>query len=138
MGRRSVCAVLTVLTIHGAILLTACTDGSEPPPAVAQASEDPAAQGAAAWARGSCTTCHGPDGAGTKLGPDLTDDVWVNSDGSAEGIKAVLLAGVPKDQMKSRAWPLPMPPATVLIPQDQDIIALAAYVQSLSRSTDDE
>ncbi|HSH45308.1 MAG TPA: c-type cytochrome, partial [Longimicrobiales bacterium] len=27
--------------------------------------------------RGSCFTCHGREGGGTPLGPDLTDEAWV-------------------------------------------------------------
>ena len=38
-------------------------------------------------AGGTCTGCHGSDGRGTQVGPDLTDATWLWSDGNYAGIK---------------------------------------------------
>ena len=41
-----------------------------------------------------CTGCHGNNGAGTPLGPDLTDTKWLWSDGSFPGIAKTITSGV--------------------------------------------
>ena len=38
-------------------------------------------------ASGNCMGCHGYDGRGTMVGPDLTDATWLWSDGGLEGIR---------------------------------------------------
>jgi glucose/arabinose dehydrogenase/mono/diheme cytochrome c family protein len=79
--------------------------------------------------RGSCIGCHGENGGGSTLGPDLTDQKWLWSDGSFAGIKKTLIDGVdhPK-QFRS-----PMPPLKGQF-TDAQISALAAYVWGLSKS----
>jgi len=57
----------------------------------------------------------------------------LHCDGSIEGIHKVLLAGVPANRLKDRNRPFAMNPATNLIPDKQQIIDLAIYVQSLSK-----
>src|SRR5690606_20923693 len=55
---------------------------------------------------GICITCHGPDAKGTPLAPDLTDQTWINIDGSYESIVQLVTNGVPQPV----EHPSPMPP----------------------------
>lgn len=40
--------------------------------------------------KGNCWTCHGRNGKGTALGPNLTDGEWLNVDGSPDSIRFVV------------------------------------------------
>jgi glucose/arabinose dehydrogenase/mono/diheme cytochrome c family protein len=76
----------------------------------------------------TCTGCHGAKGTGTPLGPDLTRNKWMWSDGSFAGILKVIIDGVPKPkQFRS-----PMPPMGGAQLSDTQASALAAYVWGLS------
>ena len=79
----------------------------------------------------SCTGCHGADGSGTPLGPDLSDQQWLWSDGSVAGIAATITQGVA--QPKQYRAPMPAMGGAQLS-QDQ-VSALAAYVWGLSHRT---
>ena len=76
----------------------------------------------------SCTGCHGADGSGTPLGPNLADKEWLWSDGSVNGIAATITQGVA--QPKQYRAPMPAMGGATLTP-DQ-VKALAAYVWGLS------
>jgi glucose/arabinose dehydrogenase/mono/diheme cytochrome c family protein len=79
----------------------------------------------------SCTGCHGTNGTGTPLGPDLTKPKWMWSDGSLAGILKVITEGVPKPkQFRS-----PMPPMGGAQLSDTQASAVAAYVWALSHKT---
>lgn len=79
---------------------------------------------------GLCFTCHGPDGKGMSgLGPNLTDNQWLNVDGSYDAIVQVITTGVA--QPKEAASP--MPPMGGAQLTDEQIRAVAAYVYALSR-----
>ncbi len=75
-----------------------------------------------------CTACHGTNGAGTPLGPDLTKKKWLWSDGSLAGLTKTITTGV----MQPKQFRSPMPPngGTQLTPEQSK--AVAAYVWSLS------
>jgi mono/diheme cytochrome c family protein len=76
----------------------------------------------------SCTGCHGAKGTGTPLGPDLTKNKWLWSDGSFAGILKVITEGVPKPkQFRS-----PMPPMGGAQLSATQASAVAAYVWGLS------
>jgi glucose/arabinose dehydrogenase/mono/diheme cytochrome c family protein len=79
-------------------------------------------------ATGTCIACHGPNGAGSPLGPDLTKNKWLWSDGSWEGITKTIADGV----MKPKQYRSPMPPngGSQLTPEETK--AVAAYVWALS------
>lgn len=79
----------------------------------------------------TCTGCHGADGAGTPLGPNLADQEWLWSDGSVQGIAATITKGV-SEPKKYRA-PMPAMGGTPLSP-DQ-VAAVSAYVWGLSHRT---
>lgn len=76
----------------------------------------------------ACTGCHGENGQGTPLGPDLVGKNWLWSDGSYAGIKNTIAEGV--SQPKEYRSPMPPMGGAQLTP-DQ-VSALAAYVWSLS------
>ncbi|MHC5027306.1 MAG: c-type cytochrome [Planctomycetota bacterium] len=129
---------ITAALLLATAALTACGRSSESPTPVPQTTvATPAAAesslGPDTWNRGGCTLCHGSNGSGGPLGPNLRDGTWSNCDGSVEGIRAVLISGVPLDKMVGGPWPTPMPPATDLIKDAAEIDALAVYVKSMSQ-----
>jgi len=75
-----------------------------------------------------CTGCHGVKGTGTPLGPDLTKNEWMWSDGSLAGILKVITDGVPKPKQ----YRSPMPPMGGAQLSDTQASAVAAYVWALS------
>jgi mono/diheme cytochrome c family protein len=79
-----------------------------------------------------CFVCHGPTGKGvTGTGPDLTDNEWLNADGTVASIEKVIAEGVEKP----KKHPAPMPPKGGGQLTDSQIKAVAAYVYSLSHPT---
>ena len=78
----------------------------------------------------ACTGCHGSDGTGTPLGPNLAAGKWTWSDGSVAGIKKIIAAGVPNP----KNYRGPMPPMGGGQLSDEQLQAVAAYVHSLSHS----
>lgn len=80
--------------------------------------------------KGNCFTCHGQDGRGSPLGPDLTDDEWVNSEGrpSPDQVETLLRMGVPHPVQH----PAPMPPMGGGRLTDEEVRQLVEYVLSLS------
>lgn len=83
---------------------------------------------------GICMVCHGLDVKGVEnLGPDLTDDEWLQSDGSFDAIVRQILAGVPAEQSKSGQV---MPPKGGSGLTDEQVRAVAAYVWSRRFSSD--
>ena len=77
---------------------------------------------------GACYTCHGPEGAGTGLAPNLEDDVWLHSDGSFSALVAQINDGVPQPKESM----IPMLPKGGAQINDEQVAAIAAYVWSIS------
>jgi glucose/arabinose dehydrogenase len=79
-------------------------------------------------AGGMCTACHGTNGGGSPLGPDLTKNKWMWSDGSWEGITKTVTTGV----MQPKQYRSPMPPngGSQLTPEQAR--AVGAYVWAIS------
>jgi mono/diheme cytochrome c family protein len=77
---------------------------------------------------GTCTTCHGPDAKGTTLAPDLTDDQWLNVDGTYDAIVDLIKTGVPTP----KEHPAPMQPRAGQPLTDEQVNAAAAYVYSIA------
>lgn len=75
----------------------------------------------------SCQACHGPDGKGGTVAPDLTDSTWLHSDGSYGAIYKQIETGV----MQPKQYMGVMPPfgGAPLTPEKHR--AVAAYVYSL-------
>ncbi len=79
-------------------------------------------------ASATCIGCHGANGKGTPLGPDLTSDKWLWSRGSYAGIARSIRDGVPKP----KAYRSPMPPMGGAQLSADQVSAVAAYVWALS------
>ena len=80
---------------------------------------------------GTCTACHGQDAKGTAVAPDLTDQQWLNGDGSYDFIVRTVTDGVPHPKQH----PAPMPPKGGAPLTDDQVKAVAAYEYSLSHKT---
>lgn len=81
--------------------------------------------------QGICFTCHMAGGVGGPLAPDLTDDEWLNIDGSYESIVQNILTGVevPKE------FPGLMLPKGGSSITDEQARAVGAYVWTLSNGS---
>ena len=78
-----------------------------------------------------CVGCHGADGRGTALGPNLTDNEWLWSDGSVAGIASTITQGV----MQPKQFRAPMPALGGAQLSTDQVSALAAYVWGLRPGT---
>lgn len=67
-----------------------------------------------------CAACHGPDGGGL-IGPNLTDNSWINGRGTRLDIYQIIAEGVPAKGMPP--WEGQMSP--------DDLVRVAAFVHSL-------
>ncbi|MGC2401556.1 MAG: c-type cytochrome [Acidobacteriaceae bacterium] len=76
----------------------------------------------------SCAGCHGASAKGSALGPDLTDQKWLWSDGSYPAIAKTITEGV----MQPKEYRSPMPPMGGAQLTPDQVNALAAYVWALS------
>jgi mono/diheme cytochrome c family protein len=78
---------------------------------------------------GLCNVCHGADGTGMPgLGANLTDDQWLHSDGSYQGIIQTVTSGV---EASSSSTGTAMPPKGGSGITDDQVKAVAAYVYTL-------
>ncbi len=78
---------------------------------------------------GICAACHGPEAKGIpNLGADLTDDKWVHSDGSYEGILETIKNGVAPAKSTTGAA---MPPKGGSNISEEQMKSVAAYVWRL-------
>jgi len=76
----------------------------------------------------ACTGCHGENGQGSSLGPDLADKEWLWSDGSYAEITKTITEGVSQPKQYRSSMPA-MGGAQLTADQ---VSAVAAYVWSLS------
>jgi mono/diheme cytochrome c family protein len=81
--------------------------------------------------KGNCHVCHGREGKGTPLAPDLTDDIWIHTDGSLPSLRAVIARGIDKP----RDHPAPMPPMGGAKLSAKELDAVVAYVADLAKKT---
>jgi glucose/arabinose dehydrogenase/cytochrome c553 len=79
---------------------------------------------------GTCTGCHGSDGAGSPVGPPLTTGKWLWSDGSLAGLERVIETGVPHPKRYQGV----MPPMGGSPLSKADVAAVAAYVWAISHT----
>jgi mono/diheme cytochrome c family protein len=77
---------------------------------------------------GQCSTCHGDDGRGTIIGPNLTDREWINIDGSYDAIIGIINSGVPTPKQHTQ----PMPARGGGDLSADQVRQVAAYVYTLS------
>lgn len=80
---------------------------------------------------GLCATCHGTDGTGTPMGPDLTDDEWFHIEGSYEEIVQLVIDGVQQPEQ----FPTPMVPRGGSDISDEQVRAVSAYVWTLAQGS---
>jgi len=78
---------------------------------------------------GICFTCHMAGGVGGPLAPNLTDDEWLNVEGSYESIVENIMTGV----LEPKEFPGLMPPKGGAPITDEQVAAVAAYVWTLSQ-----
>jgi mono/diheme cytochrome c family protein len=79
--------------------------------------------------QGGCHACHGPQATGTQLGPNLTDDQWINvSEPSMDEVMRVIREGVAQPVQ----YPAPMPPMGGARLNESQIHALAAYIIAIN------
>lgn len=76
----------------------------------------------------TCTACHGQDGKGSPLGPDLTSKTYLWSNRSYAGIMRSIREGVPHPKQ----YRSPMPPMGGAQLTQSELKAVSAYVWALS------
>ena len=79
--------------------------------------------------KGNCSTCHKGDATGSPIGPNLTDNEWIQISGDYPSIITNIKEGVPLPV----EYPTPMPAMGGAKLNDQEVCALAAYVWSLNK-----
>lgn len=77
-----------------------------------------------AAAGGTCGGCHGPEGKGSTLGPDLTTGTWLWGDGGLASISDTIAKGV----AAPRKYQQPMPAMGGSQLSASDLAAVSAYV----------
>lgn len=80
-------------------------------------------------AGGTCMSCHGQNGGGGPIGPNLTDAEWLHGDGSYNFIVMTVTNGVPSP----KKFPGMMPPKGGAPLTTDQVQAVGAYVYSLGR-----
>ncbi len=78
-------------------------------------------------AAATCAGCHGAEGQGTPLGPDLRSGKWMWGDGSLRAIEKTVRDGV----QRPKNYRSPMPPMGGAQLSRQQVNAVAAYVWAL-------
>jgi len=123
--RMPVAALVLVAAVAG----TSSVAAQSLPPGV---TKDMIAQGDVIFhGTGLCFACHGNDAKGA-VGPNLTDDQWLQSKGTYDDIVKQVMVGITKEQSKSGNI---MPPKGGSDISDADVKAVSAYVWSLSHKT---
>jgi glucose/arabinose dehydrogenase/mono/diheme cytochrome c family protein len=80
---------------------------------------------------GTCSGCHGSDGKGSTVGPNLTSGEWSWGDGSWQALAATIDKGVVSPKHADGA----MPPRGGAPLSDADVKAVAAFVWGISHSS---
>jgi mono/diheme cytochrome c family protein len=76
----------------------------------------------------TCTGCHGADAKGSPLGPDLTANKWLWSNGTYAGIAATVAGGVEKP----KNYRAPMPAMGGAQLSSDQVMAVSAYIWALN------
>jgi mono/diheme cytochrome c family protein len=80
--------------------------------------------------QGLCFACHGPDGRGGPVGPNLTDATWLHGTGNYPEIVRRVTEGVPPAASKTGQI---MPPRGGSTINDDQVRSVAAFVWTLSK-----
>lgn len=81
-------------------------------------------------ASGTCSGCHGSNGKGSPVGPDLTSGQWLWGNGSLQSIEETIKNGVPHPKRYTGA----MPPNGGAPLSQQDLAAVSKYVWALGHA----
>jgi glucose/arabinose dehydrogenase/mono/diheme cytochrome c family protein len=76
----------------------------------------------------TCSGCHGTDAKGSPLGPDLTTNKWLWSNGSYSGIAAIVAGGV----AQPKRFRSPMPAMGGAQLSSDQVMAVSAYIWALN------
>lgn len=79
---------------------------------------------------GTCSGCHGVDGAGGAMAPALNKNIWLWSDGSVAGLEKVIRSGVAEPKKSNGV----MPPLGGSDLSGDDVRALSSYIWAISNS----
>jgi glucose/arabinose dehydrogenase len=79
----------------------------------------------------TCTGCHGADAKGTPLGPNLTANKWLWSNGSYAGIAGTIAAGV----AHPKQYRAPMPAMGGAQLSSDQVMAVSAYIWALNHAS---
>ena len=79
---------------------------------------------------GTCSGCHGSNGKGSPVGPDLTSGQWLWGNGSLQSIKQTIRTGVPHPKHYTGA----MPPEGGMHLSSRDLAAVADYTWALGHA----
>lgn len=79
---------------------------------------------------GTCAGCHGSNGKGTPVGPDLASGKWLWGDGSLASIARTVEEGVPEPKV----FRSPMPPFGGARLSHTEVVAVAAYVWAIGHA----
>jgi mono/diheme cytochrome c family protein len=102
--------------------------GTIPPGATAEMVE----QGRQVYAgAGICFTCHGQNGHGTPLGPNIADGEWIWLD-EGQDMMTQMVAVIRTGVSQPREYPAPMPPMGGANLSEDQLQAVSAYVLSLN------
>ncbi len=130
-------AISRILLSTTAVAVAIGTTVLRAEPAPAAATDRPVVQDTLGksiyMSKGTCFACHGPEGKGTPLAPDLTDKDWLNLTGevTAQALAELITKGVPTP----KKFPTPMLPKAGVALTDAEVQAVARYVLSLSAGT---
>ena len=107
--------------------------GAEPVTLAEGVTQEQFDQGAQLFSgQGGCQACHGPNGTGSQLGPDLSDAEWLHVSGAdVQELAEVITSGVQNPQQ----YPAPMPPMGGASLTEAQVQALAAYVASIGQGS---
>ena len=124
-------AAVALLALVSACAPSAAAPAAGPAAAVAPATPEMIAQGRTLFSGpGRCSVCHGQQGRGGSLGPNLQDDewIWINP---AQPVRAQVAQIIRAGIETPRQYPAPMPAMGGGSLTPDQISALAAYVESL-------
>jgi glucose/arabinose dehydrogenase/mono/diheme cytochrome c family protein len=82
----------------------------------------------------TCAGCHGADAKGSALGPDLTANKWLWSNGSYAGIAAAIAGGV----AQPKRYRSPMPAMGGAQLSADQVMAVSAYIWALNHPDDSQ
>ena len=90
MGKLGILFILAM----AALACVATGQGTDPLPegiSEDEISDELLAKGKELFNQDACVLCHGADGTGSDMAPDLTDDEWLHSQGDLDGIRRTRL-----------------------------------------------